>query len=315
MLQQLGLSLHISPPGRSSFLADGRHRLPGAKSFEGAKQMWAWRKKEVQERSWQGAARASLAGATREELMREAIHSLSRDGRPDRIGVLLEQDSFFEAVAAAPASFRGMIWEAGGDDAPTEWQKLSLESPLPQELLAAGQSVYQEVDGLSARLPNHALQSVPNPAPHLAGNHAPRLAPHLISASAPGLALGLAPTPVLSSVPGSAMIGPLVGLRHALWTPVEAKGRLRGLILTGSRRKQAALPMELAESVAAELALALEFEQEQRLARERQADVGLTKRILSLLGSSVSPDTVLSQLAASCTEVRSDSSGAGATFA
>src|SRR5208282_1820496 len=104
-------------------------------------------------------------------------------------------------------------------------------------------------------------------------------------------------------------------LRHALWTPIEAKGRLRGLILTGSRRKQATLPTELAESVAAELALALEFEQEQRLARERQADVALTKSVLSSLGSNVSPDTVLSQLAASCTEVRNDASGAGASFA
>ncbi|HEY2547230.1 MAG TPA: ATP-binding protein [Candidatus Acidoferrum sp.] len=293
------------------------------KSLEGVKKMWAWRKKEVQERSWQGAARASLAGAAREELIREAIHSISRDGRPDRIGVWLEQDSVFDAVTAAPARFRGIVWEAGGDEAPEEWQKLSLESPLPQELLASGQSVYQEVGVLRPRQSNHALQTVPNSSPDRVGDQTSRFAPSLTAGSTPGLAFALGtisassfgPGSAPSSAPSSAMIGPLVGLRHALWTPIEAKGRLRGLILTGSHRKQATLPAELAESVAAELALALEFEQEQRLARERHADVALAKRILSLLGSSISPDTVLTQLAASCTEVHPDFSGAGASFA
>src|SRR5271163_5317083 len=115
MLQQLGLSLHISPPGRSSFLADGRHRLPGAKSFEGAKQMWAWQKKEVQERSWQGAARAVLAGASRDELIREAIHAISKDGRTDRIGVWLEQEVPYEPDTLVAACLRGIVWEAGED--------------------------------------------------------------------------------------------------------------------------------------------------------------------------------------------------------
>ncbi len=44
-----------------------------------------------------------------------------------------------------------MIWEAEGEDTPDEWEKLSLEPPLPQELLASGKSVEQELDGSQDR--------------------------------------------------------------------------------------------------------------------------------------------------------------------
>ena len=229
--------------------------------------MWAWGKKQEDERSWRGAARAGLSGAPREELMREAIHSLARDGRADRIGVWLEQDSLAGADGHTAACLRGMIWEAEGEDAPEEWKKLSLEAPLPQELLASGKSVEQQFDGSQDRPPNQP------------------------------------------------MIGPLVGLRHILWTPVEGNGHLRGVLLTGSRRKQPSMPRDMAEAVAAELALALELEQEQRLARERQADVRLSKQILGALGGNASADGILEQLVASCTEESADGSGAGASFA
>lgn len=249
--------------------------------------MWAWQKKEVQERSWQGAARAGLAGAPRDELIREAIHAISKDGRADRIGVWLEQDSPRDSDPLSAACLRGMTWEAGGDATPEEWTKLSLEAPLPQELLASGQTVYHEVGALLSRPTNLVANQLPNRT----------LASRQHQASQ------------------QAMIGPLIGLRHALWTPITGKGFLRGVILTGTRARQSAMHRELAESVAAELALALEFEQEQRLARERQADVALTKRILAALNGTVSPDTILSQIAASCTEGGADSSGAGASFA
>ncbi len=229
--------------------------------------MWAWRKKQEEERSWRGAARAGLLGAPREELMREAIHSLARDGRADRIGVWLEQDSPIGADGQAAACLRGIIWETPGEDTPEEWKKLSLEPPLPQELLASGKSVEQELDGFQDHPPNQP------------------------------------------------MIGPLVGLRHALWTPIQGNGHLRGVLLTGSRRKHPAMPRDLAEAVAAELALALELEQEQRLARERQADMRLSKQILGALGGNASADTILEQLVASCTEESADGSGAGASFA
>jgi signal transduction histidine kinase/CheY-like chemotaxis protein len=229
--------------------------------------MWAWRKKQDEQRSWRGAARAGLAGAPREELIREAIHSLARDRHVDRIGVWLEQYSPSNEDGHTAACLRGMIWESEGEDTPEEWEKLSLEAPLPQELLAAGKSVEQELDVSQDRPPNQS------------------------------------------------MIGPLVGLRHALWTPIEGRGHLRGVLLTGTRRRQTTMPRDLAQSVAAELALALEYEMEQRLARERQADVRLSKQILAALASNSSADAVLSQIVASCTEESTDGSGAGASFA
>ncbi|MGB2654550.1 MAG: hypothetical protein WAN62_12265, partial [Candidatus Acidiferrum sp.] len=227
--------------------------------------MWAWRKRDDQEHSWRGAASAALAGAPREELLREAIHCLALDGRADRIGVWLEQDGHAGSDPLAPTCLRGIVWEARAEETAADWEKLSLEPPLPQELLASTKSVYQDLDCAPGRSPNQP------------------------------------------------MIGPLVGVRHALWTPIRGKSHLRGVLLTAAQRKSAALSRELAESVAAELALALEWEQEQRLARERQADVRLSKEILNALAGGASSDTILSQLAASCTD--GSPNGAGAGFA
>ncbi len=225
--------------------------------------MWGWRKKKEEGRSWRGTARAALAGSSREELMREAIHTLARESRADRIGVWLEQDLTFGSDPLAPACLRGLVWEAHADETPEEWKKLSLEPPVPQELLASGNSVEQETDDSRGR----------------------------------------------------PMIGPLVGLRQALWTPIEARRRLYGVLLIGSLGKQAKFHRDLAESVAAELALTLEWEEEKRLARERQVEVRVSRQILVALASGTSADTILSQLAASCTEDPAAASGAGAAFA
>jgi signal transduction histidine kinase/ActR/RegA family two-component response regulator len=247
----------------------GKPLLPSKReNTRGEQEMWAWRKKQQEDsNSCRGAAHAGLAGASREALMREALHSLSRDGRADRIGVWLEQDPPSGPEGPAAMCLRGMIWEAEGEDTPEEWKKLSLESPLPQELLVSSKSVEQELD---------VSQDRPSNQP---------------------------------------MIGPLVGLRHALWTPVAGRGHVRGVLLTGTRRKQTAMPRDLAQSVAAELALALEFEQEQRLARERHADVRLSKEILGALAGTETSDAILLRLVASCAEESADKSGAGASFA
>lgn len=225
--------------------------------------MWGWRKKQVEERPRGGVARAGLQGASREELMREAIQTLSREARADRLGVWMEQDCTSLAHSQAPAFLRGLVWEAQGDETPKEWEKLSFEPPLPWELFASGESVDQVIDDTLFH----------------------------------------------------STIGPLVGLRRALWTPIAGKGRLHGVLLTGSRKNQSPTSRELAESVAAELALALELDQEQRLARERQADVRASAQFLEALATRCSPDTILSQLVASCTGNSGAGSGVGAVFA
>jgi len=225
--------------------------------------MWAWRKNHKEESAWQGAARAGLASAPREALMHEALHTLARDGHSDRLGVWLEQDPHLLPDTNAPSCLRGLLWEADGEATPAEWQMLSLEPPLPQELFASGKPVEQELDVAHER----------------------------------------------------PMIGPLVGMRYALWTPIQGTGHIHGVLLAATRRKQASMPRQLAGSVAAELALALELEQTKRLAREHLSDLRVNKQILVALGGNTSSDTILSLIAASCTEASADGSGPGAAFA
>jgi signal transduction histidine kinase/CheY-like chemotaxis protein len=115
--------------------------------------------------------------------------------------------------------------------------------------------------------------------------------------------------------PERPVIGPLVEMRRALWVPIENRGQLRGMAFAGTRRKQAILPRTLLESVAAELGLAMELEEERRLARERHADLGITRAFLAALATSQSTDAILADLVESCTETGAPGGGLGAIFA
>ena len=225
--------------------------------------MWARRKKLDEEPSWRGAAHAALAGATPEQWMREAIRTISRAGRAQRIGVWLEHDSVPDADPQAAAVLRGVLWEADSFEIPADWQRLSLQPPLPLDLLVSGKSVELELDGES----------------------------------------------------GSTLIGPLVGLRRVLWTPILRQGHLRGVLLAGSAKKRQDLPRELAESVAAELSLALGLAEEQNIARAHHRDLRVSQLTLVALGSNASADSILSHLVAGCTEAPADGSAPEARFA
>jgi signal transduction histidine kinase/ActR/RegA family two-component response regulator len=76
----------------------------------------------------------------------------------------------------------------------------------------------------------------------------------------------------LGGSPSRLMIGALIEIRRALWVPIVVHGHLRGVLFAGQRKKQAHVPRALSESVAAELALAMELENERRLGRERHQD-------------------------------------------
>jgi signal transduction histidine kinase len=118
----------------------------------------------------------------------------------------------------------------------------------------------------------------------------------------------------LGDSPEIPVIGPLVGLQHVLWVPIEKKHHLRGVILLGTRKKQAHLPRILAESISAELELALEFAEKRHLAVSRQADMALGRRTLSSLDASSSLEYIFSDLAVNCT-LSTEKSGPGAVFA
>jgi two-component system NtrC family sensor kinase len=111
------------------------------------------------------------------------------------------------------------------------------------------------------------------------------------------------------------VIGVVVGMRHAVWVPIETRGHLRGVILAGARKKHAALPKTLAATVAAELALALEVDDERRVSREREQDFASVRSALAALASAQSPETILRTLVEDCTARGENGLGPDAVFA
>jgi signal transduction histidine kinase/CheY-like chemotaxis protein len=119
----------------------------------------------------------------------------------------------------------------------------------------------------------------------------------------------------LDAVPDRPIIGPLVELRRATWIPIERNGQLKGVILAGSRGNQAMKRLEEMQSIAAELALAIGLEEEQRTARIRNADLRAARHILEARRARNPAGMMLAKLAESCTELAAGEQGPGATFA
>ncbi len=111
------------------------------------------------------------------------------------------------------------------------------------------------------------------------------------------------------------ILGPLVGLERVLWVPVLGRQSLRGLVMLGTQEKHKALPRVKAEKVAEELGLLLEFEEERRLTAARKGDLELWQHFQHLLSEPQNGNTILGQLADSCTRGGGSFSGAGAVFA
>jgi signal transduction histidine kinase/CheY-like chemotaxis protein len=111
------------------------------------------------------------------------------------------------------------------------------------------------------------------------------------------------------------LIGQLVGLRRALWIPVASRNLVKGLILLGSKGRPLVSSRECAESVAAELALALELQDQLRFNRTRNADLALVRRLLEPSPGVPSSESLLSNLVAGCVLQGADADGPGAAFA
>src|SRR5579863_1595120 len=77
------------------------------------------------------------------------------------------------------------------------------------------------------------------------------------------------------------LLGPLIEMQRALWVAIARAGRIRGVLLAATRTKQRVLPKCLFESVAAELLLAVELEEEKKSARERRTDLLMVRRMLA----------------------------------
>ncbi len=110
------------------------------------------------------------------------------------------------------------------------------------------------------------------------------------------------------------ILGILLGLERALWVPVNGRKLLRGLILVGTREKHRVLPQARVERVAAELALLLEYEDERRISRLREADLALWRKLQVELTSGQNPQTLLKELVENCVKGQEEG-GVGAVFA
>jgi signal transduction histidine kinase/FixJ family two-component response regulator len=210
-----------------------------------------------------GLARGVLSRASRQELLQEAQKALATRGHASRIGIWLTAASNGAAHDELAGSFHGTVWDRGNRDTPPEWAHLSVEPPLPAELLLRGKTVEQDLD----------------------------------------------------AAPMDPILGLLAGLRYALWAPIEWKEQLKGIVLWGSTAKPSASSREHAESIAAELAVALGLEELESNARRRDADLGVVRRYLSQQAADSSLDAVLSSIADSCTRMPANADGPGATFA
>jgi signal transduction histidine kinase/CheY-like chemotaxis protein len=213
-------------------------------------------------REARGVVRAARAGAGRDVWIGAALTELQIEPGAERFGVWLDAPSRDETSTAGRVVFRGEVGERGEGNGTGKWTSLSMEFPLPLDLLSVGKTAELTLAG-----------DLHNP-----------------------------------------LLGPTFGMRHVLWVPVFGQNLLRGLILVAAQGTGSPLPRVLAEEVAAELALALEWEEQNRLALVRKADLELTSRVHTLLAENADLDDILVQLAETC--VRSDGpEGLGAVFA
>lgn len=204
-----------------------------------------------------------MAGASREQLLREALGALTQVPCPDRVGIWLEPDVNAQSPSEFSGAFHGLIWDrTAREECPPEWKLLSPEPHLPEHLLFRVEPFEQNLDD-SVR---------------------------------------------------KAVIGQLVGLRRALWVPVADQSRIRGLILLGSVSNSLVHFLDRANSIAADLALALRAEEQFRAVRIRNAELDLVQRMVESR-SDTSSDHLLAHLVDDCVHDSTTGEGLGASFA
>lgn len=214
------------------------------------------------QRPARGVLRAARAGTGREVWIREALLELQIEPGAERFGVWLDGPAGDESGPARRIVFHGEVRERGEGNAPGNWTSLSVEFPLPLDLLSVGKTAELTLAG-----------EVRDP-----------------------------------------LLSPTLGMSHVLWVPVFGRNLLRGLILVAAHRAGSPLPRVLAEEVAVELALALENEEQSRLAQERKADLELAARVHALLAENTDLDQLLAELVDTCTGTDGPA-GVGAVFA
>jgi PAS domain S-box-containing protein len=92
------------------------------------------------------------------------------------------------------------------------------------------------------------------------------------------------------------IIGPLVDMSRAIWTPIAIQGQCQGWLLVASRRRDATFDKKAIESLAGEFALALQAEGLKSSARRSSADLSFARRVLAAAGSGAEPEHLLREI-------------------
>ena len=109
--------------------------------------MRIWRKRTKEEVSGASVARAALAGGSHEGLVREALRALTQVPRPDRVGIWLEPEDNPQSPNEISGAFHGFVSDrVAGEECPPEWKFLSVEPPLPEQLLLRAEPFDQNLD-------------------------------------------------------------------------------------------------------------------------------------------------------------------------
>src|SRR5260221_580740 len=99
------------------------------------------------ERVPRGVLRAARAGAGREAWIREALLELQMEPGAERFGVWLDAPADDESTPARRIAFHGEVRERGEGNAPGQWASLSVEFPLPLDLLSVGKTAELTIPG------------------------------------------------------------------------------------------------------------------------------------------------------------------------
>jgi hypothetical protein len=90
------------------------------------------------QRAARGVVRAARGGAGRDVWIREALLELQMEPGAERFGVWLDAPTRDETSSARRVVFRGEVRERGDGSGPGKWTNLSVELPLPLDLLSIG---------------------------------------------------------------------------------------------------------------------------------------------------------------------------------
>jgi signal transduction histidine kinase len=277
-----------------------------------------WRRKEDALDTGTGVARAALEGASRLELAREAVRELRAAGMVDRLGVWMECANYGADEEVRPSSLHqaaacaNSIQETSSQNASS---RNSSRDDAHDEAAVDCAAHFEATAQRTSLLQDRAWRGVvwdresetcPAEWEHLS-SEAP-LPPELLRD-------GRLAEQELAEGPQNILIGVLMELRKVLWVPVTSRGRLRGVVLCGTKERQRTLEPALPQRLAAELALQLEWEDERVVARQRHADIAVARKLQTELATGGQTEVALARLADSLVDVRTGGSGIGAAFA